>query len=43
MVDLTFAAAGELNGGEVENCAIVVADWNGWSDWICNIPKVQGN
>ena len=38
-VDLTFAAAGEVNGGEVENCAIVVADWNGWSDWICNIPK----
>ena len=26
----------------MENCAIVVADWNGWSDWICNIPKAGG-
>ena len=39
-VDLSFAASGELNGGRAENCAILLALWNGWTDWKCPVPKV---
>ena len=38
--DHRFASTG-LDGGKAENCAIVVADWNGWTDWFCKIPKVS--
>ena len=39
-VDLSFAAASDLDGGEVQNCAVLVGPWNGWSDWTCIVPKV---
>ena len=34
------SAAGDLDGGETENCAILVGVWNAWSDWSCLVPKV---
>ena len=32
---------GELNGGSIENCAIIVPFWKGWSDWSCVINVAQ--
>ena len=28
------------NGGNTENCAILVLAWNGYADWICQANKV---
>ena len=39
-VDLSFAAATDLDGGELLNCAALIGPWNGWSDWTCMITKV---
>ena len=30
-----------LAGGTKENCAIAVVRWNGWSDWVCDIPDTH--
>ena len=35
-VDIMGVAAGNQNGGRLENCAIVVKVWGGWQDWDCN-------
>ena len=40
-LDPSVVATGDLDGGEAENCAIVVGVWNAWSDWSCIVPKVQ--
>ena len=32
---------GFLDGGEAENCAIVVGVWSAWTDWPCLASKVK--
>ena len=42
VVDTSFGVADNiLNGGEIENCAILVPLWEGWSDWSCTINVAQ--
>ena len=38
--DIMDAVSGELNGGTVENCALIIIPWGGWQDWNCQINKV---
>ena len=30
-----------LDGGTEENCGILSLMWEGWNDWICNIPPTH--
>ena len=34
-VDISGVAAGEPDGGRLQNCAILVPYWGGWQDWEC--------
>ena len=40
-VDITGVAAGEPNGGRMENCAIAVTAWGGWQDWACKVSRAS--
>ena len=40
-LDLSFGVVDTLNGGTIENCAIMVSLWKGWVDWTCLISKVS--
>ena len=42
IVDLGFGIANSvLDGGQTENCAILVPLWKGWNDWSCVINAAQ--
>ena len=40
-VNIMGVAAGDPNGGSVENCAIVVSVWGGWQDWECKVNSAS--
>ena len=40
-VNIMGVAAGDQNGGRVENCAIVVTVWGGWQDWECKASSAS--
>ena len=39
-INLSSDITGPTTGGKDENCAILVAAWNGYADWICQANKV---
>ena len=39
--DLSDRTTGDIDGGETENCAIVVGVWSAWTDWPCLASKVN--